>query len=457
MRNRTQIFLLLLVTVLLTAAIVTGITMFSFRPKEVTIATGPVGTQEQMFAVKLQKLLVQNMSTVRVNVVTRAGNAQAVAELGKNGVDLAVLRTDAKIPAGARAVALLERDLLLRIEPKGSKSKSISDLRGKKIAVLGEDGVNEALIRGVLDLYEINGPGLHLVTVPPASPIDKLLAPGNYNSVMVIEAQSRLTGVKYYEDLARQSGGFTLGTLAEAKAIARKISGLQSETIDAGLISSNPRIPDEDADTLALDHLLVARGKLSDAMVVELARNIFENKSDLALPALFATHIEPPSIEKDAYVAAHGGVIQYVDNDVKTFLDRYSDWIYLSMYVASIVGSLGFTFFAAVTRITPKHAHEFAEEYLTLADKIRGAGSEPELNEIEVELRENLRAAVRGLKSGSVSPRGLDAFRLCYDHAREAIADRRALLRSGTLRDIRAAPSLLVSNPDPKGAVSTLP
>ena len=443
MRNRTQIFLLILGTLALTAAIVAGIVFYSFRPKELAIAVGPVGTPEQMFAVRLQTLLVQNNAKVRINVQTRQTNAMAVADLGKNGVDLVVLRTDAKIPAAARALALLDKDVLLIVEPKGSKSKTIADLRGKKIAVLGDDAANEELIRSVLDLYNMSGPGLRLTRLPVSTPVDKLLAPGGYNAVMIVETRSVLDGTRTYEALAR-STGFGLGALEEAKAIAGKIAGLDTETVEAGVVSSAPRIPDEDADTLSLEHLLVGRDKLAEALVVQLARNIFENKSALGVPGVFATHIEPPDTDKDAFIAAHNGVTQYVENDEKTFLDRYSDWIYLSLYVGGIVGSLGLTLFASVTRNKPKHAHEFAGDYLAQADRIRAAGSEEELRAIETEMRENLRDAVTGMKTGKVSPRGVDALRLCYEHAREAAAERRAALRAAP------PPSLLVSNPESK-------
>ena len=429
MRNRSQILLILLLTALLTAGIVGAIVYFTVTPKVLRFAVGPIGTPEQMFASKLALLLEQNHASVRVQLSKRASNAEAIARFNRNDVDLVILRSDQRAPSSARALAMLERAYVLRIQPKGSKLKGAADLRGKKVAVIGDDGANERLVRAILDQDETDGPDLALETRPSSTPLADLLAPGGFDAVFVVEGQSRITGSKAWEELARRTGGFVLGETPEAKAIARKVPGLVDETIDAGLLSSTPRIPEEEAEALAVDHVLVVRAKVSDAQVVELARAIFENKDELAAPKAFATAIEPPDVDKDATIAAHNGVTQYVENDVKTFLDRYSDLIYLTVSVGSLVASLGFAVFASYTRNSPKHAHAFAEEYLDFADRIRLAPDAASLNAAEAELRDNLKAAMRGMSEGRVSPRGMEAFRMGHDLAREAIVHRRAELR----------------------------
>ena len=73
--------------------------------------------------------------------------------------DLAILRTDAKIPPRARAVAILEHDVLLLISPAGKKIKTIAELKKKKIAVIADSESSAALVRNILELSEYPGRG----------------------------------------------------------------------------------------------------------------------------------------------------------------------------------------------------------------------------------------------------------------------------------------------------------
>ena len=58
-----------------------------------------------------------------------------------------MLRTDAKIPPRARAIAILEHDVVLLISPAGKKIKSLAELKKKKIAVVADTDSGAALIR----------------------------------------------------------------------------------------------------------------------------------------------------------------------------------------------------------------------------------------------------------------------------------------------------------------------
>ena len=427
MRNRTQIMLLLMGTAILTALIVTLATVWFTQPETLTIATGPAGGVEHQFAEKLSTLLAQNHASVRLSVAPQDGAILAVNRLVRRETDLAIVRTDAKIPSHARAIAILEHDMVLLIGPHVSKVKAIGDLAGKKIAVLGDDGRNEAVVRRILSLYEIGTPKARTVlqTVPAASPIDSLLAPNGFDIVIAIEPLSRIAKTSDFGDLSTRMGGFSLFGIGESQAMQLRIPGLFAETINAGLLSETPRTPDEDLDTVALQRLLVARGKVADNRIGELMRVIFENKSELAIDQTFATAIEAPDLEKDALVPAHAGASQYVEDEEKTFVDRYSDIIYLTMSVGSIVGSLGLATFTAVTRVRPRKASERTDDVLAVTDKIKAATTPFDLDLAETELEDILKQVLRGLKDGTVSANGLDAFRLCYEHAREALNRRR--------------------------------
>jgi len=152
---------------------------------------------------------------------------------------------------------------------------------------------------------------------------------------------------------------------------------------------------------------------------------LFENKSDLSIDDTFGTRIEQPDVEKDSFIVAHTGARQYVDDDIKSFFDRYSDLLYLGMSVASIIGSICFALFTGFTRVRPEKAGDRAHDLLEVTDKIRAVRTTAELDIAETELEDILREVLRGLKLGTISANGLDAFRMTYEHARDAIKSAR--------------------------------
>ena len=59
--------------------------------------------------------------------------------------------------------------------------------------------------------------------------------------------------------------------------------------------------------------------------VSDLARIIYENKAELSLTDGFAFKIERPATDKDAFIVAHPGAAEYINDEIKSFVERYSD------------------------------------------------------------------------------------------------------------------------------------
>lgn len=431
MRNRTKILLLGLMTAVLTLAAVSTAGYWYYTPVQVIIAVGPENSPEYGFALRLSEVLTQTRSSLRLVVQSHPTAQQALARFARHEADLAILRTDErKIPPSARALAVLEHEAMLVIGPPHTKLSSLADLAGKKVVVIGRDGRNEAFLHRVMEQYKHDPRSLNVHTLPPGTIIETLLAAhGGADLVVLFLPLSRLATATEFEDLSRALKGFSVLAIDDAKALSRKIPGLYAETIEAGLLSGSPRIPDDDMDTVTLQKILVARAKLPETQVVELMRAVFENSRQLAMEKTFATRIDPPDTEKGALIAVHEGASQYVASEVKTFFDRYSDLIYIGMSVASVFGSASFALYGTVFRRRPILASARATELTALRDRIRIACADAAgLDAAEAEMEAILEDVLRGLDSGLISPRGLEAFRLAYDHAHHALVDARAAL-----------------------------
>jgi TRAP-type uncharacterized transport system substrate-binding protein len=425
--NRTQIILFCVLTVILTAATVWAGRVWLRNSETLVFAVGDVNGPEARFAAKLAAVLKNNSSRLRIKIAPNADSAKALAQFERREANLAVLRTDAKIPPRARALAILDHDLILVLSPGGKKIKSVADLRKKRIAVLadGENGVS--FVRSALELSENPDAAARVQMAPPNTSFDKLFASG-FGAVVAIERASKIVKGKTYEQYAGR-GGFTLNGFDSAKALARKYPAISEETVAKGMLSSSPAVPEEDVDTIGLQWLLVAQSRMSTTTAGDLARIIYENKTELALADGFASKIEPADTDKDAFIVAHQGAAEYINDDTKSFMDRYSDLMYLGVAALSIIGSIFAGIYTKITRIAPEKAGELATAILDIGERTEHAKTLDQLDARQDELEAVLRGAVIGLRDGSISSDGLDTFKLGYEFVRDEIGMRRDHLK----------------------------
>ena len=426
--NGTQILLFTLLTVVLTVASVWGGRIWMKNSETLVFAVGDANSSEARFAERLATVLKNNLSRLNLKIVSNPDNAKALAQFDRNEANLAVLRTDSKIPPHARSLAILDHDVVLLLSPGSKKIKTVAELRKKKIAVVADSDSAAAFVRNILEIPD-NSNGTSPVQMAPAgSTFDKLFASG-FGAVVAIAHSSKIMKDKTYEEGAKRHA-FTLNAIDAAKSLARKNPALSEETIASGTLSSSPAIPEEDVDTIGLQWLLVAQSRLSAVTAGDLARTIYENKAELALADGFASKIEPADTDKDAFIVAHQGARQYINDDIKSFMERYSDMIYIGAAALSIIGSIFATLYTKVTRLAPEKASQLATALLDLGEEIQDATTIDQLDCLQDELEKILRGVVIGLRDATISGDGLDTFKLGYQFVRDEISMRReSLLR----------------------------
>src|SRR6266446_1200740 len=273
--NRRQMLLFVALTLILTVATVWGGRIWLKNSETLVFAAGDANGVEARFAEKLATVLNNNPSKLRLKIVTNADSGKALAQFDRRQADLAVLRADAKVPPRARALAILEHDVLLLLSPPNKKIKSLAELKKKKIAVLADGDNNAAFVRKILEISDGSDAASAVQPAPPNSPLDKLFASGGYGAAIAISHASTIVKNKSYEQYAKR-GGFTLNAIDEAKALARRDAGISEETLATGMLSSAPPIPDDDLTTVGLQWLLVAQSRMSSATAGELATAILD-------------------------------------------------------------------------------------------------------------------------------------------------------------------------------------
>jgi TRAP-type uncharacterized transport system substrate-binding protein len=424
--NRRQVLLYALLTLILTIATVWAARVALKDSETLTFAVGAAGGEEARFAEKLASVLKSTHSRLRLKILPNADDAKALGQFDRREADLAIMRTDAKVPPRARAIAILDHDLVMLLSPGDKKIKSLDELKKKKIAVWTQGDSGTAFVRNIFDFLDSPDTASRVQTAPPGATLDKLFSSG-FGAVIVMAHASKVLKDKSYAQSAKR-GGFTLNAIDAAKAMARKVPGITAETVETGMLSSSPEVPDDDVDTIGLQWLLVAQAKMTATTAGDLARVIYENKSELGLDSGFASKIEPAATDKDAFIVAHPGAAAYINDDVKSFMDRYSDMMYLGAGALSVIGSIFAAIYAKITRVAPEKASELSTAILIIGEKVEHVHSLDELDCLQEELEKILRRAIIGLRDGTISSDGLDTFKLGYELVRDEIEMRRGYL-----------------------------
>ena len=437
-RRRKSYALLVLAAGLLIFAAVAGVSYLALRPVTLRIAVGPPGSDDQ----KLIQALVPAFagSPVRLTAITTTGAAESLALLGSGKTDLAVARGDLDMPAHTESVAILRKNVVVLwspsgLAPKGSKKepapkiKAIDGLPGHHVGVIGKTQASVTLLRVILqesgvdpDKVVITQFGIDKIADMTRDPtIDAFMAVGPLGSKITADAIAAT---------ARARGEPKFLPIDVSEAIAQRHPLYESEEIPASSFSASPARPDDKIETVAVNHLIVAPHSLSETSVGSFTRQLFAVRQSLAREIRSASNIEKPDTDKDAALPAHPGAAAFIDGTERTFLEKYSDYMWAGILVLSGLGSAGAWLRHYLKRDEREQNTLLREKLLTTIARVREVESTEELAAMQREVDAILRDTLDCYEDGAIEEGDLSAFGLALEQFHHAVADQRAALGS---------------------------
>src|SRR3978361_370075 len=160
-RKRRMSALLVLAGGLLLFAAAAGGLYWALRPVTLKIAVGPPNSDDQKLIQALAQTFARDQSSVRLAPITTDGAAESIALLKAGKADFACGRGDLDMPADAESVAILRKNVVVLWAPSGlaakgskkppaAKLKSIDDLAGHRVGVIGRTQANVTLLRVIV-------------------------------------------------------------------------------------------------------------------------------------------------------------------------------------------------------------------------------------------------------------------------------------------------------------------
>ncbi len=189
-----------------------------------------------------------------------------------------------------------------------------------------------------------------------------------------------------------------------------------------------PARPEDKIDTVSVNHLIVAPKSLSETTVGTFTRQLFAVRQSLARELPSAAKIEKPDTDKDAALPAHQGAAAFIDGTERTFLEKYSDYLWGGILVLSGLGSAGAWLRQYLARDEKEKSTLHRDNLLAMISKVRQAESPEQLTAMQCEVDGLLRETLYGYDDGAIEEGDLSAIGLVLEQFHHAVADRRVAI-----------------------------
>ena len=154
-------------------------------------------------------------------------------------------------------------------------------------------------------------------------------------------------------------------------------------------------------------------------------------RQQLARELPSAAQIEKPDTDKDAALPAHQGAAAYIDGNERTFLEKYTDYIWGAILILSGLGSAGAWLQHYWKRDEREQYAEHRDNLLDLISKARQAETPEELADMQGAADGVLREALDCYDDGAIEEGDLSVIGLALEQFHHAVADRRAMIGAG--------------------------
>jgi TRAP transporter TAXI family solute receptor len=410
---------------------------FAMRPVTLRIAVGPANSDDLKVVQALtQAFNNQQRSQVRLRPIQTDGAGPSANLLGEGKADLAIIRGDLDVPKNAQAVATLRKNVVVLWVPPAQKAKGkkaapkitkIAQLAGRRIGVVGRTPANVNLLKVILEQYGVDPAKVEIIQFPANEAADAIrnqkaeayLAAGPVNSKITADAIAAST---------RDGGTPKFLAIDLADAIAQNHPAYEASEIPAGTFGGAPDKPEEEVKTISFSHHIVARKGVSESTVAAFTRQLFAIRQSLKTEFPLAAKIETPDTDKDATIPVHPGAAAFVDGEEKTFLDRYSDFIWWGLMGLSAMGSAGAWFAGYLKKDERSLNTSQRDRLLEMLTAARSSDSMDELDQMQSEADAILRDTLLCFEHGAIKDGTLTAFNMAIEQFHNAVADRKALL-----------------------------
>jgi hypothetical protein len=314
----------------------------------------------------------------------------------------------------------------LIVAPPGSTIDSIDKLKGRRVGVIGGD-TNRKIVDVLCKEFGLDRDKVFKdVALPDAR---RALQSKEVSALLIV-----IPLAEKYLSLLR--GFFPQGPkslpvlipIDSAGAIAEAERAYESFDVPKGTLRGSPPVPDDDLTTLRASLYLVAQKKLGSDLITSLTQTIMHVRRDLLGEQPIFAQITAPSTDADAYLPLHPGAAAFYNGTQQSFMDEYGNWIYLTPMILGAAATVLAAAWKFLGLGEPATRQGPLDSLYALGRRIRKAGTEAELSDIEEEIDDILKA--QRTKSAAGDENAVDdaTLNVAAHRLESLIHDRRTML-----------------------------
>ena len=314
-----------------------------------------------------------------------------------------------------------------KADADANKLHSVSKLAGHRIGVVTGNAATPEVLDVVLSHYGVPLNQVQVSLIDPshiaeavkALQVDVLFVAG-------AETGQAINDVVAAATVNGQAPSFI--PIDQAEGMAKRNSAFQSVDVEAGTFGGNPPAPPDGLKSLSFPEYLVAKKSFHHDAIGTLAKLIFTSRLALAAAMPGEIKIRAPATEKDANVVVHPGALAYLNDDQKSFFDKYGDDIFYGLLIFPIFGS-AIAGVASYFRSSGRPRRlRLLQRLLDLTQKANHAPSLEALDKLQVDVDHLVVAIIHQTEQEEYDEAVQASFGLALDQVRFAIAGRRAVL-----------------------------
>lgn len=393
------------------------------RVYQLTLATGTKTGNYHPFGQALAEVVLQQNPHIRIQVIETQGADENMRKLEANEAQLAIVQNDTAAVPSARVIASLFKEVFHLIVSEQSGIHSVSDLKGKHIALMAKGSGSYSSFWFTSEHYGLKE--TDFISTPTSwTEASKLFSNGEVDAIFrVLPPGSHLV-----RNLLQNTQG-KLVPIDQGSAMKIKLPYLEADQIPKGTYKADPPVPDADLATVGVQATLLAREDVDPELVREITRILFEYRRNLVAANSLAAMISQPGGSGGLALPLHEGAQAYYDREKPDFWVANSDFLALSLSIVTLFVSWLWQLRSRFVQTQKNQADQFNLAILSLIQKIRQAKTLDEIDLLQEELFEIFNQVIVDLDEDRIDSDSFHSFTFTWETAIKIAREREKMLR----------------------------
>lgn len=414
---------ILSLSVILIGGFLAKIQMDKKRTYSLVLATGSQQGIYYPFGKAIAQVISQVNPQLKIEILETEGGEQNMKFLEANKAQLAIIQTDTETTPSGREIASLFTEVFHLIAAENSGIKTLSDLRGKRIALMPSGSGSYNSFWFVMDHYGLNQRDFQYTSVP-WSKASELFKNGEVDAIFRVLP----VGNKFIRDLLKITPS-ELVPIDQVGAMKIKFPYWEENPIPKGVYKADPPVPSNNLPTVGVQAILVVRANIPAEIVGEITRILFQYRRNIVNMNSLGASIQQPTL-RSSILPLHEGAQAYYDREKPNFLVSNADLFGLILSTMTLVISGIWQIKARWSQTQKNRADYYNLEIIDLIEQVKIAENLTRVEELEERLFIIFKETISDLDEDRIDPGSFQSFTFAWDTALEKIKEQKNHLKN---------------------------